>query len=83
MIERLTTGWTITRGIFLAMGIFVIIDAIVSKQYFGIAFGAYFASMGLFAIGCAGGACYTAPSKATANATDENDLTNITYLEIK
>ncbi|MEO6832871.1 MAG: hypothetical protein ABI378_10295 [Chitinophagaceae bacterium] len=58
MKQRLTTGWTVRRVLYLIMGIFLIAFAISEKQWFAIAFGAYFASMGLFAFGCAGGNCY-------------------------
>jgi hypothetical protein len=40
------------------MGIAVIIQSVMSQQWFGVAFGGYFASMGLFAFGCAAGNCF-------------------------
>lgn len=30
----------------------------MSRQWFGVAFGSYFAAMGLFAFGCASGNCF-------------------------
>jgi hypothetical protein len=39
------------------MGIAVIVQSVMSKQWFGVAFGGYFTSMGLFAFGCAAGNC--------------------------
>lgn len=59
MKQRLTTGWTLRRLIYLVMGAFLIAFSISEQQWFGIAFGAYFAAMGLFAFGCAGGNCYS------------------------
>lgn len=57
MKERILTNWTLTRGFYLIAGIFVVIQSIMSQQWFGIAFGGYFAAMGLFAFGCASGNC--------------------------
>ena len=57
MKERLLTNWTITRAFYLIAGLFVIIQSFMSQQWFGIAFGGYFAAMGLFAFGCASGNC--------------------------
>lgn len=50
------TGWTLTRAIYLVIGLVFIIDSIINLQWFGIMFGGYFASMGLFNFGCAAGA---------------------------
>lgn len=57
MKERILTNWTITRAFYLIMGLFVIIQSFMGQQWFGIAFGGYFAAMGLFAFGCASGNC--------------------------
>ena len=57
MKERLLTNWTITRAFYLIVGIFVVIQSFMGQQWFGIAFGGYFAAMGLFAFGCASGNC--------------------------
>lgn len=40
------------------MGLFVIGQSAISRQWFGVLFGGYFASMGLFAFGCASGNCF-------------------------
>lgn len=58
MINRLITGWTIQRGLFVLIGSIIIIQSVLDKQWFGVAFGAYFASTGLFAFGCALGNCF-------------------------
>jgi len=57
MKERILTNWTLTRAFYLIMGVFVIIQSFMGQQWFGIAFGGYFAAMGLFAFGCASGNC--------------------------
>ena len=58
MKERLLTNWNFTRILYIIIGVAIVIQSVMSWQWFGIAFGAYFASMGLFAFGCASGNCY-------------------------
>jgi hypothetical protein len=58
MKQRLLTGWTFIRVIYILIGSLIIIQSVADRQWFGIIFGGYFASMGLFAFGCAGGACF-------------------------
>jgi len=57
MKERILTNWTLTRAFYLIVGLFVIIQSFMNQQWIGIAFGGYFAAMGLFAFGCASGNC--------------------------
>lgn len=59
MKQRILSGWTFQRIIFLVMGVMILIQSVMERQWIGVAFGAYFASMGLFSFGCASGACYT------------------------
>jgi hypothetical protein len=40
------------------MGIMVIVPSVLNHEWFGVLFGVYFASMGLFALGCASGSCF-------------------------
>ncbi len=57
---------------YLALGGFVIGQAIMTQQYFVILFGAYFASMGIFNFGCASGVCaYVPPPKTTVKNKSE------------
>jgi hypothetical protein len=44
-------------GCSLILGLGIAIQAIFSREWIGIIFGGYFASMGLFGFGCAGGNC--------------------------
>ena len=57
MKKRIFENWTLTRALYLGLGISVIIESVMSKQWFGIVLGIYFAAMGLFAFGCASGIC--------------------------
>lgn len=58
MKERILSNWTFVRALYLVMGIAVIVQSVMSQQWFGVAFGGYFAAMGLFAFGCAAGNCF-------------------------
>lgn len=50
-------GWNIQRILFLVAGGFVLIQSIIAGEWLGAVMGGYFASMGLFALGCASGNC--------------------------
>ena len=80
MKERILTNWTLTRAFYLIAGIFVVIQSIMSQQWFGIAFGGYFAAMGLFAFGCASGNCVGGNCSAEPKQTTIDDET---FKEIK
>jgi hypothetical protein len=80
MKERILTGWTFSRAAYFIMGSFIIADSIISKQWVALAFGVYFASMGLFAFGCAAGNCYTGPNRSPS---DNSTPANIQFDEIK
>lgn len=66
MKERLLTGWTIQRGLYVIIGGILITQSIMEAQWIGMAIGGYFASMGIFAFGCAAGNCGI-PSSPAAN----------------
>jgi acyl-coenzyme A thioesterase PaaI-like protein len=74
MLKRITSKWTISRAIYFVLGLWVISEAVASHQYFGILFGGYFASMGLFAFGCAAGNCGVPMQKNNLNANDTQDI---------
>ena len=71
MKQRILSNWTFTRAMFLVMGILVIIQSAMISQWLGVVFGMYFASMGLFAFGCAAGNCATEPLQKS-NTTIED-----------
>ena len=86
MKERNLTGWNFQRIVFSVMGIFIIIQSISDKQWFGLFFGAYFASMGIFRFGCASGNCYGGACYADANNTQlkaHKQPENIVLEEVK
>lgn len=57
MKKRLFTGWTVTRIVYLVIGILVLVQAFSAEQWWGVALGSYVSLMGLFGFGCAGGSC--------------------------
>lgn len=57
MRDRVFKNWTFTRVVFLAIGLWIITQSVLSDEWVGVAFGGYFASMGIFAFGCAAGNC--------------------------
>jgi mannose/fructose/N-acetylgalactosamine-specific phosphotransferase system component IIC len=76
--QRILTGWTFTRAMYVVLGIAFIINSIINQQWIGILFGGYFASMGIFAFGCAAGNCNIQPSSNKSKITQD-----IAYEEIK
>jgi hypothetical protein len=57
MKDRILRGWTPVRWLYLILGVITIIQSALVQEWVGILFGSYFASMGLFAFGCAAGQC--------------------------
>ena len=55
--NRLLTGWSIQRAMYLGMGLLIIVSSIADGMLLGVVGGSWFAAMGLFGFGCAGGAC--------------------------
>jgi hypothetical protein len=80
MKERLLTNWTLTRAFYLIAGLFVIIQSIMSQQWIGIAFGGYFAAMGLFAFGCASGNCI---GGNCSTESKQNTEENVNFEDVK
>jgi hypothetical protein len=65
MKQRILTGWNFPRVLYLLAGIMISVQSITERQWMGVALGLYFAAMGLFAFGCAGGNCYYQPGQKT------------------
>ena len=56
MKERILTNWTFARALYLIIGIAVIIQSVMSHQWFGVAFGCASGN-------CFGGSCATEPKQ--------------------
>ena len=74
MKERILTGWTFTRVLYILLGGFLIIQSAMIKQWPGIIFGGYFASMGLFAFGCAAGNCFSGNCQVGTKQRSNNTI---------
>lgn len=83
MKQRILTGWNFTRGLYLAMGLVMIIQSVIVFSWFGLIFGGYFASMGLFAFGCASGTCFSGVSSRNSSPKTEGNSQDITFEEVK
>ena len=81
--QRLLTGWTFTRVLYVALGTFVIIHSGANQQWFGVLFGAYFASMGLFSFGCASGACFGGSCITEPQQKHKTQIQDATFEEVK
>jgi hypothetical protein len=83
MKDRILKNWTFIRVVYLAIGLAVIVQSVLSKQWFGIVFGGYFASMGLFAFGCAAGNCFGGSCDVVPKQKSNNAIQDVEWEEVK
>lgn len=83
MKERILTGWTFTRTLYVLMGVALIGQSYVEHQWFGLAFGGYFAAMGVFNFGCAAGGCYGNACAPSAKLKSDKGISEIEFEEVK
>lgn len=83
MKERILTQWTFARVLFLVVGIAVVIQSVISEQWFGVIFGGYFASMGLFAFGCAAGNCFNGNCEVAPKQKSTTSIQDVEFEEVK
>ncbi|HSH65038.1 MAG TPA: hypothetical protein VLB84_04380 [Bacteroidia bacterium] len=72
MKNRLLYNWTLKRKIYVILGIFLSVEAIIDRQWLALLFGLYFTLMGMFAFGCAGNSCFQ-ESRTEKQGTKENE----------
>jgi len=82
MKERILTGWTLTRVLYLVMGSYIVVQSVLDQQWIGILLGGYFAAMGLFAFGCAAGNCGVGYSEGRKNQGAAN-FEEVVFEEVK
>ena len=82
IIQRMLSGWTLIRGLYLVIGLFVIGQAIVESQFILLLLGGYFSSMGLFNYGCAAGACATGFNTPGPPQKQAVEVKDVEYEEI-
>ncbi len=83
MKERILTNWTIMRGFYLVVGLYIVTQSVINQEWFGVAFGGYFASMGLFAFGCASGTCGGGSCASTPTRHADTAVQETTFEEVK
>lgn len=83
MKQRILTNWTFARALFLVVGITVIVQSVLSQQWFGAIFGGYFAAMGLFAFGCASGNCFGGNCAAEPLEKSNATIEDVDFEEVK
>lgn len=81
--QRILTGWTFTRVLYLGLGTVVIIQSVTSQQWLGVLFGAYFASMGIFAFGCAAGVCFGGSCNTEPIQQNKSQIQDVEFEEVK
>ncbi len=83
MKNRLTTGWNFIRIVFTALGLFMVVQSLMDKEYLSSFLGGYLAVMGLLGVGCASGSCYSNGSCSSRNKSEFNTDKEVVYQEIK
>lgn len=81
MKDRILKGWNGRRLMYVGMGVFIVVQALLTKQYAASLFGVYFASMGIFNFGCASGVCAYAPPPRT-KVTEKKDDEETTFQKV-
>lgn len=78
MKQAILSNWNFMRFIRLALGVFILVQAVMAGDWAMGLLGAAFTSMPLFNIGCCGaGGCNTTPTNKTSETTK-----NISYEEV-
>lgn len=83
MKERILNGWNLQRAIYVVLGGYMIVQSILEKQWIGALLGGYFASMGLFAFGCAAENCVGNGSDYARTKKLQKELPHTEFEEIK
>ena len=78
---RISTGWNFRRVLFLLAGSVIIVQSAIMHEWIGMLMGGYFASMGLFALGCAAGNCFTGNDNSETKPVNEK-IESIEFEEI-
>jgi len=65
------------------MGITTIVMAVDMHEWLLGLMGAYFAAMGIFSFGCAGGNCYTGYSNKFRKESSNSNTSDIQFEEVK
>jgi len=83
MRQRILTGWTFTRLLYIGLGTSVIINSVTNHKWLGILFGGYFASMEIFTFGCATGNCFGGSCDTEVIPRTKTEVQDIEFEEVK
>ena len=83
MKERILSRWTLSRVLYLFMGVMILVQSAMSHQWLGVAFGGYFASMGLFAFGCASGNCFGGNCEVDPKQKSNTAIQDVDFEEVE
>ncbi|MET3537199.1 hypothetical protein [Chryseobacterium limigenitum] len=78
MVQNIFKNWNFVRLLRLAMGIFLVVEAVKSGMWILVAVGAVFVAMPLLNIGCCSAGNCSVPIRHSKNINDE-----VEYEEIK
>jgi hypothetical protein len=62
-MRQLFQNWNFRRLLFLALGLFILVEAAIDRQWTSMIPGAWFVLMALFSLGCASGNCVVEPGR--------------------
>lgn len=82
MKDRIISRWNLMRLIWLALGIFIIIQGIVTREWIFAIMGGLFALMPLLNIGCCGAAGCNTVNRGMLGARSAGKTTEISYEEV-
>jgi hypothetical protein len=82
MKERILTGWTFQRGLFAVVGLVILIQSLIEKEWLSTLLGGYLLSMGLFSFGCAAGGCFTG-NCGVDSPINKKEISDVEFEEIK
>ena len=71
-MQTLLSNWNFFRILRVALGVFILVQGVVTRDLLSIIIGSVFAGLAIFNIGCCGaGGCNTTPNKKSTNSSIE------------
>ena len=72
-MQTLLSNWNFFRILRVALGVFILVQGVVTRDTFSIIIGSVFAGLAIFNIGCCGaGECNTTTNKKPTKSSIEN-----------
>jgi len=80
--EQITTGWSLKRVLFIALGGVIIYKAVITQELVSAILGMALIAMGVLDIGCAGGCCGSSCDNTTAHNPNKS-VQDVVFEEVK